>query len=92
MVDRLDFATQVESWVAESEDLLEGVFHEAVQRTVEIMQTPGPSKASIAKAIEKGSGLGKNGGNSKKAMGPVKPGNGGGRLPVDTGFLWHGSR
>ncbi|MGX9443867.1 hypothetical protein ACWX0K_14995 [Nitrobacteraceae bacterium UC4446_H13] len=84
-----DFAAQVEAWVAQSEDLLVGVFHEATQRTIDIMQTPGPSKASTKKAIEKGAGLGKNGRNSKKAFGPVGPGTGGGRLPVDTGFLWH---
>lgn len=84
-----DFAAQVEDWVRISKELLTGVFHESVQRTVEIMQTPGPSKASIAKAAEKGSGLGKNGRASKKAFGPVAPQNLGGRLPVDTGFLWH---
>ena len=84
-----NFAAQVEAWVAESSDLAEGVFHESVQRVVAIMQTPGPSKASIAKQVETGGGLGKNGRASKKAMGPVKPGNLGGRLPVDTGFLWH---
>ena len=84
-----DFAAQVEAWVAQSEDLLVGVFHEATQRTIDIMQTPGPSKASTKKAIEKGAGLGKNGRNSKKAFGTVGPGTGGGRLPVDTGFLWH---
>ncbi len=84
-----DFAAQVEAWVAQSVDLMEGVFHKATQRTIDIMQTPGPSKASTKKAIEKGAGLGKNGRNSKKAMGPVGPGTGGGRLPVDTGFLWH---
>lgn len=84
-----NFAAQIESWVAENSDLAEGVFHEATQRVVEIMQTPGPSKASIAKQVETGGGLGKNGRASKKAMGPVKPGNLGGRLPVDTGFLWH---
>jgi hypothetical protein len=84
-----DFAAQVEAWVAQSAPLLDGVFHESVQRVVDVMQTPGPSKASTKKAIEKGAGLGKNGRNSKKAMGPVGPGTGGGRLPVDTGFLWH---
>jgi hypothetical protein len=84
-----DFAGQVEDWVRNSQALLEGVFHESTQRVVEIMQTPGPSKASVAKAVEKGTGLGKNGRASKKAMGPVHPANGGGRLPVDTGFLWH---
>lgn len=84
-----DFAVPIEAWVAETADLMEGVLHEATQRTIEIMQTPGPSKASTKMAIEKGAGLGKNGRNSKKAMGPVGPGTGGGRLPVDTGFLWH---
>lgn len=84
-----NFAAQLESWVAENSDLAEGVFHAATQRVVEIMQTPGPSKASIAKQVETGGGLGKNGRKSKKAFGPVKPPNLGGRLPVDTGFLWH---
>lgn len=84
-----DFAGQVESWVLDSVVLTEGVLHESVQRTIEIMQTPGPSKASAKVAIDKGEGLGKNGRNSKKATGPVNVMNGGGRLPVDTGFLWH---
>jgi hypothetical protein len=84
-----DFAAQVEAWVTESVPLMEGVYRESVQRVVEIMQTPGPSKASVAKQVATGGGLGKNGRASKKAMGPVKPGNLGGRLPVDTGFLWH---
>lgn len=85
----LDFAAQVEAWVRESEPLMEGVLHESVQRMTDIMQTPGPSKASIAKQVATGGGLGKNGRKSKKAIGPVKPGNLGGRLPVDTGYLWH---
>lgn len=84
-----NFAAQVEQWVRDSEPLLEGVFKTSVQRLVDIMQTPGPSKASIAKQAAKGGGLGKNGRASKKAVGPVKPMNLGGRLPVDTGFLWH---
>lgn len=84
-----DFAAQVEAFVLESIPLMEGVYRASVQAVVEIMQTPGPSKASIAKQVATGGGLGKNGRASKKAMGPVKPGNLGGRLPVDTGFLWH---
>lgn len=39
-VNNLDFATQVEDWVRNSEALLEGVFHEASQRVAEIMTTP----------------------------------------------------
>lgn len=84
-----NFAAEIESWVTNSVDLMEGVLHESTQQTIEIMQTPGPSKASTKMAIEKGAGLGKNGRNSKKAYGPVNMQSGAGRLPVDTGFLWH---
>ena len=37
-INNLDFASQIESWVAENSDLAEGVFRESVQRVVEIMQ------------------------------------------------------
>lgn len=85
------YAEQVRSRAEKIRAFQLAVFRESAQRTVEVMQEPGPSKASTRIAIAAGSGLGKlrqNGtrGASKKTYGPVHSG-GTGNLPVDTGFL-----
>lgn len=85
------FTGQVSAWVAETKQRMLAVRNESIERVIEIMQEPGPSKASTKIAIASGSGLGKlrkdgTRGASKKGFGPVFSG-GSGNLPVDTGFL-----
>lgn len=86
------FSAGVTAWIAETRERMAAVRQEAAQRVVEIMQTPGPSVATVKKAISAGAGLGrvkKNGdrGVSKKAFGPIPNPGGTGNLPVDSGFL-----
>lgn len=86
------FTAGVNAWVAETKQRMSLVRREAAQRVVEIMQTPGPSVATVKKAISAGAGLGrikKNGdrGVSKKAFGPIPNPGGTGNLPVVSGFL-----
>lgn len=91
------FSAGVTAWIAETRERMAAVRQEAAQRVVEIMQTPGPSVATVKKAISAGAGLGrvkKNGdrGVSKKAFGPIPNPGGTGNLPVDSGFLWSSLR
>ena len=86
------FSAAVSAWVTETKERMDAVRKEAAKRTVAIMQTPGPSVATVKKAISAGAGLGrvkKNGerGVSKKAFGPIPNPGGTGNLPVDSGFL-----
>lgn len=86
------FSAGVSAWVAQTKERMDAVRKESAQRVVEIMQTPGPSVATVKKAISAGAGLGrikKNGdrGVSKKAFGPIPNPGGTGNLPVDSGFL-----
>lgn len=86
------FTAQVEKWVAETKERAVAVRNESTQRVIEIMQEPGPSRAGMSSAISAGAGLGKvkkdgTRGVSKRAFGPAPRMGGGGRLPVDTGFL-----
>ncbi len=74
-----NFAAQVADWVAARKEYHAAVFHTASQAVVEEMQRPGPSRASTAKAAAKSSMVGP----------PAPSADQGGRLPVDTGFLWH---
>lgn len=86
------FTAQVEKWVAETKERAVAVRNESTQRVIEIMQEPGPSRARMSAAVAAGAGLGKvkkdgTRGVSKRAFGPVPAMGGGGRLPVDTGYL-----
>lgn len=86
------FKAQLEAWAKETEERMDIVHRESAQRVIEIMQEPGPSKATVTAAIAVGAGLGKVGkaglrGVSKKQFGPISNPGGSGRLPVDTGFL-----
>ncbi|MBB5770885.1 hypothetical protein HNP47_000854 [Brevundimonas vesicularis] len=85
------FKEQVTAWTTRTKERMLAVRNESVQRVIEVMQEPGPSKAGTKRAIAAGAGLGKlkkdgSRGVSKKAFGPVAPG-GTGNMPVDTGFL-----
>jgi hypothetical protein len=86
------FKAQVDAWVAETKARMVAVRNGAAQRTIAVMQEPGPSKATVKKAVAAGAGLGKlrkdgTRGVSKRAFGPVPNPGGSGNLPVDTGFL-----
>lgn len=87
----VSFRDQVTAWARRSQERMLAVRNESVQRVIEVMQEPGPSRAGTARAITAGSGLGKtkkdgSRGVSKRAYGPVQMG-GSGNMPVDTGFL-----
>lgn len=86
------FSATVSEWVRATKERQVAVRNASVQSIVEIMQEPGPSRASAASAIASGAGLGKtkkdgSKGVSKRAFGPISNPGGSGRLPVDTGFL-----
>ena len=86
------YSAQVDKQVAETKAMMLAVRRESIERHIEIMQEPGPSKAGSAAAVAAGAGLGKikkdgSRGVSKRAFGPVPSPGGGGRLPVATGFL-----
>lgn len=86
------FSAQVSSWVKETKERAVAVRNGSTQAVIEIMQEPGPSRATAASAVSAGAGLGKvrkdgTRGNSKRAFGPISSPGGSGRLPVDTGFL-----
>lgn len=86
------FSATVNAWVAKSQARMEAVHKGSVQSMIEIMQEPGPSRASTSRAVSSGRGLGKtkkdgSRGVSKRAFGPVSNPGGTGRLPLDTGFL-----
>lgn len=86
------FTAQVNAQVAKTKALMTAVYRGSAERTVEVMQEPGYSKATVKKAVAAGAGLGKVGksgqrGVSKKALGPIANPGGAGNIPVDTGFL-----
>lgn len=86
------YTAQVDKDVAAVKELMLLVRNESVERAIEAMQEPGPSRARVASAVAAGEGLGKarkGGGRgvSKRAFGPVANPGGAGNLPVDTGFL-----
>lgn len=82
------FSAQIKGWNANFERYVEEVVKSAAEDVAEEMTRPGPSIASTRMAIAKG-GLGAKGrGKGRMAIqGPVRPSSGGGRLPIDTGFL-----
>jgi len=86
------FSSAVTAWVRETKERAVAVRNGSTQAIIEIMQEPGPSRATTAAAVSTGAGLGKvkkdgSRGVSKRAFGPVAASGGAGRLPVDTGFL-----
>lgn len=81
------FAATVSAIAAKNKALMKAVRDEAAQRVVEVMQEPGPSVATVKKAVAIGAGLGKRGRSSTKAYGPVANPGGTGNLPVDLGIL-----
>lgn len=86
------YSAQVDKRVAETKALMLAVRRESIERHIELMQEPGPSKATAAKAVGAGAGLGKTKANgsrgvSKRAYGPITNPGGTGNLPVDSGFL-----
>lgn len=86
------FSAQVSAWVKETKDRAVAVRNGSTQAIIEIMQEPGPSRATAAAAVAAGAGLGKtkkdgSRGVSRRAFGPIASPGGSGRLPVDTGFL-----
>lgn len=86
------FSATVNAWVKETRERRDAVYRESARRVVEVMQEPGPSKATVKTAIAAGAGLGKakaSGGRgvSKWQYGPIANPGGAGNLPVDTGFL-----
>ena len=80
------FAAAVDEWVQQTKARAEVVFHESAQRVVSEMQEPGPSKATVKKAIAGAVGL-KGKGKKAARVGPIPNPGGSGNLPVDTGFL-----
>nr|DAQ80072.1 MAG TPA: hypothetical protein [Caudoviricetes sp.] len=86
------FSSAVSAWVKETKERQIAVRNLAVERVIGLMQEPGPSMATAAKAVSKGVGLGKvkkdgSRGVSKRAFGPIANPGGSGNVPVDTGFL-----
>lgn len=86
------FASAVSAWVKETKERQVAVRNLAAERVIEVMQEPGPSMATAAKAVSAGIGLGKvrkdgSRGVSKRAFGPITNPGGSGNVPVDTGFL-----
>lgn len=86
------FAAQVAAFAASSKEKQVAVRNLATQRVIEVMQEPGPSMATAAKAVSAGVGLGKvkadgSRGVSKRAFGPIGNPGGSGNMPVDSGFL-----
>lgn len=86
------FTAQISQWVKETKDRELAVRNRATERIIEIMQEPGPSMATVAKAVASGRGLGKvkadgSRGVSRRAFGPITNPGGSGNLPVDTGYL-----
>lgn len=86
------FATAVSAWVKETKERQVAVRNLAAERVIELMQAPGPSMATAAKAVAGGVGLGKvkkdgSRGNSRRAFGPIGNPGGSGNIPVDSGFL-----
>jgi hypothetical protein len=86
------FEAQIDAWVRQTKERVQAVRDESTQRVIAAMQEPGPSRATVSKAISTGAGLGKTKkdgarGVSRRAFGPISNPGGAGNLPVDTGFL-----
>lgn len=92
MADRPDFGKQLAEITLRLYRQEQAIVRETARRVVEVMQEPGPSRATARAAISAGEGLGRqkqdgSRGRSKRAFGPISSPGGAGLLPVDTGFL-----
>lgn len=81
------FQADVDRIFINTEKKLDFVMKQSVMRSINEMQLPGPSKASISAAIKDGLGASGRGKNRKLVQGPITAPGKGGRMRVDTGFL-----
>lgn len=81
------FTVQIDEIIETNVERLNALMRESIQEVIDIAQTPGPSKKSIAASIEKGLGAKGRGKNRKQMQGPITAPGKGGRMRVDTGFL-----
>lgn len=82
------FSTQVDEIITTVNERMMALIQQSVQDVIDIAQEPGLSKATVEKAIKRGI---KRSGPKRRRSGPIEnpnlPGKGGGKMPVDTGFL-----
>lgn len=85
------FSAQVDAIIADVEERIDTLIRMSVQDVIDIAQEPGLSKATTEKAIKKGLGSRLIKGVRMNRQGPIanpsRGGKGGGKMPVDTGFL-----